>query len=160
MKTLRSLGWILVMIVGIAGIIGSSSAPQQPAPIRLGGASNQFFNVAVRGQKDSFLLTIQNRTSQDLEIDWNKTLFIESGTTSGGFMFEGVVYTNRSNPKPPDVVFGRSEFTKTIYPNKLVSFTSGKYGGWNHDSITYSATGVYLTIKVGSEEIKEKILVN
>ena len=160
MNVRRALGLAIVVAFGIVGIVGSGSPPRQPEPVRSGSVSNKYFDASVLGHRDSFSLSIQNKTSQDLEVDWNKTLFISSGTTSGGFMFEGVVYTNRNNPKPPDVVFANSHFVKIIYPNNLVSYTSGKYGGWSHDSIGYGATGVYLTVKVGNEEIKEKILVN
>jgi hypothetical protein len=155
----RTFGLAIVVILGMVGIIGSGTAPQQQAPMRSGSVSNKFFDANVTAHRNSFTLSIQNKTSQDLEVDWNKTLYISSGTTSGGFMFEGVVYANRNNPKPPDIVFANGKFSKVIHPNNLVSYTSGKYGGWSHDSIGFGDTGVYLTIKAGNEEIKEKIIV-
>jgi len=69
----------------------------------------------------SFSLTIENKTDKDIELDWNKTLYISNGTTSGGFMFEGVVYKDRNNPKTPDIIFAKSKFSKTIWPNNLVN---------------------------------------
>lgn len=157
--TVRRLSLAFVVTLGIVAIVGSATAPQQAAPVRSGSVSNKFFDATVTTRGTSFLLSIQNKTAQDIEVDWNRTLYIGSGTTSGGFMFEGVVYANRNNPKPPDVVFANSQFSKTIFPSNLVSFTSGRYGGWSHDSIGYGETGVYLTVKVGNEEIKEKIIV-
>lgn len=82
-----------------------------------------------------FVLSIKNKTDKNLELDWNKTLYVSGGQTSGGFMFEGVVYKDRNNPKTPDVIFGNSSLIKAIWPNNLVNFRSGKYGGWVNESM-------------------------
>lgn len=154
--TARNVGLAFVITLGIAAIVGSATVPQ--APPRSGSASNKFFDASISTRGNSFLLSIQNKTSQDLEVDWNKTLYISSGTTSGGFMFDGVVYSTRHNPKPPDVVFANGNFSKIIYPNNLVSFV-GSGVGWIHSQIGPGETGVYLNVKAGNEEIKEKIIV-
>lgn len=105
----------------------------------------------------AFNLKIKNKTSEDIEVDWNKTLYIENGQTNGGFMFEGVVYKDRNNPKQPDVIFVGTEFKKIIWPNNLVSF----YGSsWDHNEIPQGQNGAYLTIRVKEKEIKEKIILN
>lgn len=75
-------------------------------------------------------------------------------------MFEGVVYKDRNNPKPPDIIFAKSTFSKTIWPNNLVYFSSGKYGGWRNEDMPTGENGIYLTVKVGDQEIKEKITIN
>jgi len=67
----------------------------------------------------AFALTILNKTNKDLELDWNKTLFIQRGVTSGGFMFEGISYRDRNNSKSPNIIFANSRFWKFIYPNIL-----------------------------------------
>jgi len=102
----------------------------------------------------AFILTIVNKTSQDLELDWNKTLYIYNGETKGGFMFEGIVYKDRNNPKPPDIIFANSTFTKVIFPNSNVQFTSW---GWEHIPLPLGENGIYLVVKVGEKEIKEKL---
>ncbi len=106
----------------------------------------------------SFILTVTNKTNKNLELNWNKTLYIAHGQTSGGFMFEGVVYKDRNNPKSPDVIFPGGFLTKIIWPNNLVSFTSGRYGGWNHGTMPFGENGVYLTIAVDGKEVNEKIV--
>lgn len=105
----------------------------------------------------AFDLRIKNKSSVDIELDWNKTLYIENGKTNGGFMFEGIVYRDRNNPKHPDIIFAGSEFRKTIYPNNLVFF---KGASWLHDIITSGQNGIYLTIRVKEKEINEKIVLN
>jgi hypothetical protein len=127
-------------------------------------SSNDFFTAKISplcpNGCQAFLLTIENKTDKDLELDWNKTLYISNGRTSGGFMFEGVVYKDRNNPKPPDIIFAKSRFLKTIWPNNLVHFSSGKYGGWRNEDMPTGENGVYLTVKIGDQEIKEKITIN
>lgn len=71
---------------------------------------------------DRLALVIRNKTNSNLEVNWNKTLFITNGQTSGGFIFEGVVYKDRNNQKAPDIVFANGSMTKTIWPNNLGIF--------------------------------------
>lgn len=161
MMNRRALGTVLLTVLGIGSIIGSGTATQQQqAPRRHGSISNEYFEAHLTAGSDDLILAVINKTPRDIEIDWNKTLYIDSGRTSGGFMFEGIVYSNRHAVKPPDIVFAKSSFTKTIYPINLVSYRPGKYGGWEHGNIGYSQTGIYLTIKVGGVEVSEKIILN
>jgi len=74
-------------------------------------------------------------------------------------MFEGTVYRDRNNPKPPDVIFAGSTFSKTIWPSNLVHFSGGRYASWMHENMPAGENGVYLTIKVGGEEIRDKLTV-
>lgn len=127
---------------------------------------DQKFSWQERGY-NSFRLSLTNKSDKDIEVDWNKTLFISQGQTSGGFMFEGVVYSTRNNPKPPDVVFAHSSMSKIIYPNALVFYSSNvgsltgiNYGGWNHAYMGSGENGIYLSVIVEGKEIKEKLTVN
>ena len=108
----------------------------------------------------SFELSIENKTKHNMELVWDKTLYMYNGATNGGFMFEGVLFRDRHNSKPSDVVFAESNFKKTIWQNNLVSFTSGNYGGWSHEMFKLGNHGIYLTVKVGNEIIHEKLVVN
>ncbi len=121
---------------------------------------NEFFTAKIsptrcskRGCK-AFNLTVRNNTNENLELDWNKTLFITNGQTSGGFMFEGILYRDRNSPKSPDIIFPGGELSKNIYPNNLVEF----YSEWSNEYIPSGNNGVYLTVIVGKKEISEKLL--
>jgi len=106
---------------------------------------------------ESFRLTVRNKSNKNLELDWNKTLYILNGQTSGGFMFEGVVYKDRNNPKSPDMIFPAAELSKTIWPNNLVEYSSGRYGGWSNNSMPSGENGVYLTVVADGKVISEKL---
>lgn len=107
-----------------------------------------------------FDLTIENKTDKDLELDWNRTLFIHNGRTNGGFMFEGVVYKDRNNPKPPDIIFSGNKFFKGILPSNLVYFSRARYGGWRHKFMGTGECGILLFIKVDGREVREKMIIN
>lgn len=114
------------------------------------------YSPAVNGFR-ALNLILRNNTSEDMELDWNKTLFIENGQTNGGFMFEGVVYQDKNNPKQPDIIFPDTEFKKTIWPNNLVSFRGNS---WDHNAMPPGQNGIYLTIRTKKNEIKEKVVLN
>jgi hypothetical protein len=163
----RSIKYTMVLIMIICITLCIACLPRQQIilnsypPIQT--VDNDYFNASIspvetwRGY-NAFILTVNNKTDKDLEIIWDRTLFIDNGRTSGGFMFEGVVYRDRNNPKPPDVVFAKGNFSKTIWPNNLVYFSSGKYASWGHEVMSPGENGVYLTIKIGDKELKEKLL--
>ena len=104
----------------------------------------------------AFDLTIKNHSSEDIELDWNKTLYIENNQTKGGFVFEGIIYRDKNNPKLPDIIFSGAEFRKTICPSVLVLYDKR----WNHDLIPSGHNGVYLTVKIKDKEVNEKILLD
>jgi hypothetical protein len=122
--------------------------------------SNDFFDVQVKpvckshGWCTSFILTLKNKTDNNLELNWNKTLYISNGQTSGGFMFEGIIIRDRNNQKPPDIIFAHDLFSKLIYPNNLVSFVRNE---WVHLPMKNGENGVYLSVIVNDKEINEKL---
>lgn len=147
--------------------------------------SNEFFDakiipVFVSGGYKGFAIEIKNKTKKNIEVNWNKTLFISNGQTSGGFMFPGGVWAERNDPKLPDIVFPNVAFGKGLMPNDLVAFDSGTSGtsgivikgryhpgvggttgmGWWHQSMSSGIYGVYLTMIVDGNEINETLTVN
>ncbi len=129
-------------------------------------SSNEYFNVLISPVCsgygcEAFTLNLTNNTDKDIEIDWNRTLYLVHNQTHGGFMFEGIVYRDRNNPKPPDIVFAHSILRKKIWPNNLVYFsTSSRSGDWYHESMPEGENGVYLSVIIDGKEIKEKQTIN
>lgn len=111
----------------------------------------------------AFLLFLRNKTDKELEIVWDKTLFIYNGQMNGGFMFEGVIHEDREKLKPPDIVSPQGTFLKKIWPNSLVFYYVPEKrayyeGAWIHRELNPGQNGVYLTVKYGEREINEKIV--
>lgn len=107
-----------------------------------------------------FMLVIRNKTNKNLELNWNKTLYITGGQTSGGLMYDGVVYKDRNNPRPPDIVFPNGSLSKFVLPSNRVEFMSASYAnGWYHNNMPQGENGVFLTMVVDGKEISEKLTV-
>lgn len=158
-------------ITAIAVLIGGCATPMawrgEPSPAT---ASNEYYAAEVApvctdgrmgeaGGCAGFILKVTNKTTGDIEINWNKTAYIRDGQTSGGFMFDGVVYRDRAAPKPPDVVFAGGSMEKAIWPNNLVDFLGARYGGWHHSPMPEGENGVYLSVVADGREINQKITV-
>ena len=155
----RYLAIGIVFLLGLFAIVGSGEYYRSTP--RTQTVENNYFAASISplcsDSCKSFSLTIRNKTDKDIEVDWNKTLYISNGQTTGGFMFEGVVYKDRNNPKSPDMIFANGTFSKTIWPNNLVSFSGSS---WYHEEMSIGDDGVYLVVKVADKEIKEKLIVN
>jgi len=106
---------------------------------------------------ESFILKIENTSEKDIRLDWNKTMFIQDGQTDGGFMFVGVVYSKRNDPKQADIIFADSTFEKKIWPNSRVFYSGGEYGsGWNNGELT-GESGIYLSLEVEGKEFTKRM---
>lgn len=161
----KSRHWVIgiIFLLGLFAIVSScgpsyvSRYVYRATPTTQKAANNYFIAKIspICGEYGcwAFNLTIENKSHKDIELDWNKTLYISNGTTEGGFMFDGVVFKDRNNSKPPDIIFAGSTFVKIISPNNLVSFNNG----WNQEHMPTGENGVYLTVKVGNQEVHEKL---
>jgi len=155
----------IVTLIGFVALITGCVTTRyvwKADPVRQ-SVDNEYFSANIstascdRWGCEKFRLSVKNKTDKNIELNWNKTLYIVNGQTSGGFMFEGIVYRDRNSPKSPDIIFANGELTKGIWPNNLVGFSSGKYGGWRHGSMPRGENGVYLTVNIDGKEISEKL---
>ncbi|MBW2631019.1 MAG: hypothetical protein JRC90_04525 [Deltaproteobacteria bacterium] len=125
--------------------------------------ANDIFDVElepisiIKNQYNGFRLKINNRTRHDLELNWDKTLYLDKDMTNGGVMFEGILYKERNAQKSPDIIFASSTFEKKIFPNNLVEFAGNH---WIHRPLPGGYQGVYLTIVSNGKEIHEKVTVH
>lgn len=110
--------------------------------ISLSAAEGENKNVS------SLLLSVENKSNNDLEIDWNKTVYLMNGSSNGGFMFDGIVYLQRNAPKSPDVVLSKNRLDKIILPNNLVSFENN----WHHEELPEGENGISLVYVMNGTE--------
>ena len=167
-KTMFLSGFFAIMLISFVGCSVFAMYKWKSVPVNA-VVENEKFEVhllsnckngsAMYGGCKGFILEIVNKMDKNIEVNWNKIFYISGGQTSGGFMFEGIVYKDRNDPKSPDIVFGNSTFRKTIWPNNLVDFTSGKYGGWRHDSMPVGENGAYISLIIDGKEVNERLFV-
>jgi hypothetical protein len=114
---------------------------------------------------DRFRLTVTNKTSQDLEIDWNQTRYLYHGRDRGVFVFEGIAAGDIKNETiPPGIIPAGQTFAEEIGPLELVS--RGPLGGKGADSgkiafgiIPSGESGILLVIRQNGKTLEEKIMV-
>ena len=103
-----------------------------------------------------FVLYIQNKSTLEIEIDWNRTLFIDRGQTSGGFMVGDTVISKRDEPRRPDFVLPNSTFRKLIVPNNRVYFLTS-YRLAAIDEVDFQPVagqyGVSLALRIDGKEL-------
>ncbi|MBW2078236.1 MAG: hypothetical protein JRI71_11935 [Deltaproteobacteria bacterium] len=155
-EALYFVGIALFLWTMTSGCAVTEKALFKPVPA-VQECSNEYYkaNIEPIELRKGFKLFIFNKTKQELELDWNRTYFIANGQTSGGFMFEGIMYKDRNNPKPPDIIFPKKLYVKAIMPNNLVEYKKG----WDHKSMGSGEYGVLLSIKVDEKEVREKMLI-
>ena len=162
-RKLGAIGIFFVILIAILSIIGCAT-PNVRMAVRPGVLYQESYDIVLNPQlnknskADSYLLTINNKTSSNIELDWNKTFWVQKGSASGGFMFDGIPYEDREKPKPPDIILPNTKFEKIIFPNELVVYMIGRYRGFFHGLLPAGRNGIYLTLKIDGEEINEKVV--
>jgi len=100
---------------------------------------------------EGFLLTIRNRSSQELTIDWSETRFLKNGIADGGFVFEGMPPKDHDRVRPLDTIRPGSVLTEILYPASLASYS----GEWHHKLLPDGINSVHLAIRFGQYEMGE-----
>jgi len=101
-----------------------------------------------------FRLILKNKTTQTLTLDWNKTYYIHNNERKGGFIFDGVDYEYRNDPKRPEKIKPWDIFIKTIWPTILAS---GERNQWTQMPMESGRHGVEATILLDGKIFTEKL---
>jgi len=115
-----------------------------------------------------FHLTVTNKTSDDMEIDWNRTRYIHNGKDAGPFIFAGIVPESvKNNTIPGAVIQGGDTFARDIVPLKLIAFTplrEQSIDTENHNIraglIPEGENGISLVIRQDGRSARAKLIVN
>jgi len=107
---------------------------------------------------DGFLIEIRNNTSVDVEINWNRTLYLNDGQTRGNFMFEGILYAERNHPKAADVINPGVAFKKKVWPTVLVrAIKLYQRYEWVHGHLHAGKHGVSLSLWIDGKEVRKAV---
>ena len=104
------------------------------------------------------LLEVRNRTSQDLTINWDETLYLEGGTPNGGFSLGGAT---GGKLRGFDIIFAHETYVTTIYPTVLTNtagigtLTEPKFG--DHKPMPKGENGIALKLRVGFEDMSRRL---
>lgn len=122
-------------------------------------AINQYFDAALTSDQKAFYLTVKNKSGQNIELLWNKTLYIDpSGGTNGMFTFGTEHYYEDKDFKyPSTIIFSNSAIQRTLYPVANRYFARS---GWYWTKISPGTNGLLLTVLIDGKEISEKMTFN
>jgi len=143
--------------------IGLGCASQQPwrSDPNMQQASNEYYDATIspiyifNGYK-GFMLYIHNKSTEDLEVDWDNTFYIFDGKKKGGFIFRNM--RSGDKPKTPSIIAG-SMFSKEIFPGKLAEFSTIAMSTI-HNPMQPGENGVLLSVKVDGKQITETLILD
>lgn len=153
---MRKIMLLITLLVSVF-VTGCATTSTLPAP-KLMEASNEFYSASATTNCDSegcktFALTVVNKTSKDIKLDWNKTVFVSNGQASGGFWFEGIVIRDRNMPRPQDVIFASGSYKKTVAPNASMHLNLFPLANWEVKPMPVGEGGIYLVVDVDGKEV-------
>jgi hypothetical protein len=105
---------------------------------------------------------VTNRTDRDMQIDWNRTRYVESGKRHGGFVWEGIDPKQvRDASVPPDTIPPGNTFSRVIFPHKRLAYAPGYQRGWKLQGglIPEGENGVDLVVTQNGKVIRHRITV-
>ena len=70
----------------------------------------------------SFKLFIDNKTGQNLKIDWNQTRYFYNGKSYGKVVFPGIDPASIKKSIPPATIPAGGTFESEVFPLKLVAY--------------------------------------
>jgi hypothetical protein len=160
------IGFVLIMTTRCAPTLVSISTPN------IQTADNSYYSAQFEpiseGKNffEGFRLSITNKTSKDLQIDWNKTRYLYNGRDLDIFVFKGIQPNDIKNlTLPPDIIPAERTFSKEITPLKLLARepltgSSKLAGKITSGPIPSGKSGILLFIRQNSNQIKENLTVN
>ena len=161
------IGAILTGCAGIPGQ-GYSSNP------RVQRVSSDYYEAELEPQLkegqdffSSFRFTFTNKTSKELNIDWENTHYILNGRKYGRFLWQGITWDGLKEVQVQSLIpVSAGDTLKTvIFPVRLLGRSSA--GGGSTGGVQYTlgalpegANGIYLTVKQNGKVLHKEIVVN
>ena len=115
----------------------------------------------------SFRLFIDNKTGQNLKIDWNQTRYLCDGKSYGPVVFPDIDPASIKKSIPPAIIPANGTFSKEVFPLKLVAFApvrkdilDGEGRGLFPGPLPEGENTVDLAVYMGTRLIRQRITVN
>lgn len=115
---------ILVLLTGCAAT-PTKDHVSRPQVLK---ASNEVFDIQIRPIKldnpfyVGFQLTIKNKSSNGLSIDWDETHYVHNGVDQGVFVFKGIDPKSVNSGIPKETIMAGDTLSRPIYPVKKLGF--------------------------------------
>ncbi|MBW2251304.1 MAG: hypothetical protein JRF60_11915 [Deltaproteobacteria bacterium] len=174
MNSVIRIGMLFTIGLAITIISGCAPAKVWISNPEIQTAGNPYYEARlepVTGKYSffvSFHLTVTNKSDNQLEINWNKTRYIQNNRRFGVFVFRGIKPEDIKNLTiPPDIIPAGDTLSKVISPYKLFahapirSSTKGKAESRiNPGIIPNGKNGILLVVRQNGKEVVEQMSVN
>jgi hypothetical protein len=167
----QSLWSVIVacLVFALASCAGVEVYSSNPEVQRV---SNDYFTAKLEPQLKpgqsfftTFRFVLNNKTNNELKIDWENTYYLLNGRRNGRFLWEGVTWDGlkqmRSNPLIP--LAPGDSITGVIFPEKLVGRASAMDRGgvqYTQGPLPEGENGILLIVRQNGMVIREKMVVS
>jgi len=124
-------------------------------------ASNEYYAATIspiyifNGYK-GFTLNVHNKSTEDLEVDWENTFYLYNGMKMGGFISKNM--RSGDKLKTPTII-SSSLFSIEIFPRELSEY-SPLFGSTVYNPMKPGENGVFLAVKVEDKQVSETLTLN
>jgi hypothetical protein len=101
-----------------------------------------------------FVLTVHNKTSKEIKIDWEKTQYLQNEKASGGFLFAEM--REGGMKKEFESIASYSTVSKEIFPGSL-GYYSAIAKSTVYNPMPPGENGVLLVVRVNGTEVEERL---
>lgn len=113
----------------------------------------------------SFRFSFTNKTSKELNIDWENTFYTLNGRKNGRFLWQGITWDGLKEVKaqPLIPVSAGDTLNTVIFPARLLGrSTSRSQGGvqYTRGPLPEGANGIHLIVKQNGKVLRQEIVVN
>lgn len=149
---------IIALVLSALALTGCVTIPQAPKnPPKTAISTDVVSGMLIAECDDpktcqTFELSLDNKTNGTIEIDWNRSYYINNGKPDGGLYFDGIIIAQRNNPRPPDIILPMSNFKRRLVPSNNFSLNVFPLAHWAIKTFDGKSHGIYVTIKVDGKE--------
>lgn len=119
------IGSVVLLLLFLAACVPAKTWISSPSTQQVKNADFSARLTPLKRDKKhfvSFRLFIDNKTDQNLKIDWNQTRYLCNGKSYGKVVFPNIDPASINKSIPPDVIPARGTFDREVFPLKLVAF--------------------------------------
>lgn len=89
--------------------------------------TDNYISLIIIPQDDRFFFNIKNKSQSNIEIDWDRIIYINENNHSSRVIHSGIQYANRNSPQIPSLIAPKTSITDVIIPADNIYLSSVKY---------------------------------
>ena len=89
--------------------------------------TDNHISLIIIPQDDRFLFSINNKSQSNIEIDWDRIIYINENNHSSRVIHSGIKYADKNSPQVPSLVAPKTSITDAIIPADNIYLSSVSY---------------------------------